>query len=166
MSHSTPGGFMRRLAAVLLSVSASAALAQESVFPSKDEREMIRMLEPQQMSADVKAFIKGKMKAHNKDMKDLVLAVATLKYDDCRRYAQGIANAPRLDKASGQSLELPEAFFSLQDGLRKQATALVAACEAKKPDELLSAYNQMMGTCMSCHNAFLVPLREKTAAKK
>ncbi|MDX2010367.1 MAG: cytochrome c [Myxococcaceae bacterium] len=157
---------MRRLILVVVSLLSLSAFAQESVFPSKEEKEMARMLEPQQMSADVKAFIKGKMKAHNKDMKDLVLAVATLKYDECRKYAQGIANAPRLDKASGQSLDLPEAFFSLQDGLRKQATALVAACEAKKPDELLSAYNQMMGTCMSCHNAFLVPLREKTSAKK
>ncbi|MCU0698318.1 MAG: cytochrome c, partial [Myxococcaceae bacterium] len=146
---------MRRLVFVAVSLASLSTFAQESVFPSKEEKQMARMLEPQQMSADVKAFIKGKMKAHNKDMKDLVLAVATLKYDECRRYAQGIANAPRLDKAAGQSLELPDAFFTLQDGLRKQATALVAACEAKKPDELLSSYNQMMGTCMSCHNAFL-----------
>lgn len=157
---------MRRFAIVLVSLTAVTAFAQESVFPSKQEREMAKLLEPQQISADVKAFIKGKMKAHNKDMKDLVLAVATLKFDECKRYAQGIANAPRLDKAVGQSVDLPEAFFSLQDGLRKQASALVAACEAKKPDELLASFNQMMGTCMSCHNAFLVPLREKSTATK
>ncbi|MCA2981032.1 MAG: hypothetical protein INH37_22400, partial [Myxococcaceae bacterium] len=132
---------MRRLVAVVVVLVSLAARAQESVFPTKEEREMARMLEPQQMSADVKAFLRGKMKAHNKDMKDLVLAVATLKYEECKRAAQGIASAPRLDAAAGQALELPEAFFALQDGLRKQATAVVAACEAKKADELLGAYN-------------------------
>lgn len=154
-----------RASPILVALVAVNAFAEDSVFPSKQELQMARMLEPQNVSPEAKAFLKGKMKAHNKDMRDLVLAVSTLKYDDAKKFAQGISNAPRLDKAAGATVALPDAFFVLQDALKKQAADVVAACEAKKPQDLNLAFASMMGTCMSCHNAFLVPMRsEKPAA--
>lgn len=151
-----------RLLAVVLTVTAVCAAAQESVFPSKQERAMAKLLEPQAVNAEAKAFIKKKMKAHNKDMRDLVLAVATLKYDEARRYAQGIANSPRLAEEATPA----PAFKTLQDTLRADASAIVAACEKKDPDELKAAFSSTMATCMSCHNAYLVPLREPPAEGK
>ncbi|MBL8935721.1 MAG: cytochrome c [Archangium sp.] len=154
-----------RSTVVLAALVAVNAFAEDSVFPSKQELQMARMLEPQNVSGEAKAFLKSKMKAHNKDMRDLVLAVATLKYDDAKKFAQGISNAPRLDKAAGATVSLPDSFFVLQDALKKHATEVVTACDAKKPGELNVAFTSMMATCMSCHNAFLVPMRgEKSAA--
>jgi cytochrome c556 len=152
---------MRWLVTVICFTSVVVA-AQESVFPSKEEKKMAKLLEPQEVSADVKAFLKLKMKAHNKDMRDLVLAVATLKYDEAKRYAQGIANSPRL---ADENTPAP-AFKTLQDSLKRDATAIVAACEKKNPDELATAFDSMIATCMSCHNAYLVPMREKKPAAK
>ncbi|MBL8919871.1 MAG: cytochrome c [Myxococcaceae bacterium] len=151
-----------RVVALLVAVIACSALAQPgSVFPSKDEKEMARLLEPQNVSSEVKSFLKSKMKSHNKDMRDLVLAIATLRYEDSKKFAQGIAVAPRLDKAAGASVELPPAYFTLQDALRKQAEAISAACDAKNPEDLAATFSTMMRTCVSCHNAFLVPQRDK-----
>lgn len=156
-------GLVMRASSILVALVAVNAFAEDSVFPSKQELQMARMLEPQNVSAEAKTFLKSKMKAHSKDMRDLVLSVATLKYDDAKKFAQGIANAPRLDKTAGATVSLPDSFFILQDGLRKHAGEVVTACDAKKPAELNAAFTSMMGTCMSCHNAFLVPLREKPA---
>ena len=153
---------MSRLIAVVLCLSSFIAAAQESVFPSREEKKMARILEPQEVTADVKAFLKLKMKAHNKDMRDLVLAVATLKYDEAKRYAQGIANSPRL---ADENTPAP-AFKTLQDTLKKDATAVVAACEKKSADELATAFDAMIATCMSCHNAYLVPMREQKKTEK
>ena len=153
-----------RAVSILAALVAVHAFAEDSVFPSKQELQMARMLEPQNVSAEAKAFLKGKMKAHSKDMRDLVLAVATLKYDEAKKFSQGIANAPRLDKTAGAPVALPESFFILQDALKKHAGEVVTACEAKKPAELNAAFSSMMATCMSCHNAFLVPLRGEKAA--
>lgn len=156
-----------RLATLLAALTAISALAQPGpVFPSKEEKEMARLLEPQTISSDVKTFLKSKMKSHNKDMRDLVLAIATLKYDEAKKFAQGIASAPRLDRASGASVDLPAAYFSLQDSLKKQAESISAACDAKNPEDLAATFSAMMRTCVSCHNAFLVPIREKAAPKK
>lgn len=157
---------MRSLVAATVLVSLAALAQPGPVFPSKEEQKMARILEPQTVSAEAKSFIKGKMKAHNKDMRDLVLTVATLKFDEAKKYAQGIANAPRLDASSGPSLDLPPAFFTLQDALRKQAGELITACDAKNADALVSSFTQMISTCMSCHNAFLVPMRDTKAPPK
>lgn len=127
---------------------------------------MARLLEPQKVSSEAKNFLKSKMKLHNKDMRDLVLAISTLKYDEAKKFAQGIASAPRLDKSAGASIELPAAYFTLQDALKKQAETIAAACEAKNPDDLATTFSLMMRTCVSCHNAFLVPMREKAAPAK
>jgi cytochrome c556 len=156
-----------RLATLLAALTAVSAVAQPGpVFPSKEEKEMARLLEPQTISSDVKTFLKSKMKSHNKDMRDLVLAIATLKYEEAKKFAQGIATAPRLDRASGASVDLPAAYFSLQDSLKKQAESISAACDAKNPEDLAATFSAMMRTCVSCHNAFLVPIREKAAPKK
>lgn len=148
-----------RAISLLTALVAVHAFAEDSVFPSKQELKMARMLEPQNVSAEAKSFLKSKMKAHSKDMRDLVLAVATLKYDEAKKFAQGISNAPRLDKTAGAAVQLPDAYFVLQDALKKHAGEVVIASEAKKADDLNLAFTSMMGTCMSCHNAFLVPLR-------
>jgi hypothetical protein len=151
---------------IAVTLLASVAAAEDSVFPTKEEKAMARLLEPQQVSADARAFLKSKMKAHSKDMRDLVLAVATLRYDDAKKFAQGIANAPRLDKASAPSLDLDAGFFVLQDTLRKQATAVVSASEAKNAQALANTFSTMISTCMSCHNAFLAPVRDKVLPAK
>ena len=155
-----------RSLSVVLSLSALSALAQPgSVFPSKEEKEMAKLLQDQAMSTEVRAFLKGKMKSHNKDMRDLVMAVATLRFEEARKWAQGIANTPRLDPNQSGKLELPPAFFALQDALRKQATAVAAAAEAKNDEDLVTAFTGMVGTCAGCHKAFMTPVKEKSDAK-
>jgi hypothetical protein len=155
-----------RSLSVVLSLSAISALAQPgSVFPTKEEKDMAKLLQEQAMSSEVRAFLKGKMKSHNKDMRDLVMAVATLRFDDAKKWSQGIANTPRLDANSSGKLELPPSFFALQDVLRKQAGAVVTAAEAKNADELVTSFTTMVGTCAGCHKAFMTPVKEKTDAK-
>ncbi len=157
---------MLRALAVVLLLSAPALAQPGSVFPSKDEKDMARVLQDQAMSAEVRAFLKSKMRTHNKDMRDLVMAVATLRFDEAKKWAQGIANAPRLDPSQSNKLEFPPAFFALQDSLKKQATSVSQACDAKNSDDLAISFNQMMNTCIGCHKAFMLPIREKIEASK
>lgn len=127
---------------------------------------MAKVLQEQAMSSEVRAFLKSKMRTHNKDMRDLVMAVSTLRFDEAKKWAQGIANAPRLDPSQHTKLELSPAFYALQDLLKKQATSVAQACDAADSDALAASFNQMMNTCIGCHKAFMLPIREKTEAAK
>jgi hypothetical protein len=118
------------LLATLVAALALPAFAQESIFPNKATVKAAKQLEPETLSTESKAFLKGKMKSHIKDMKDLSIAVAILKAAEVQRLAQGIANAPRLDKSMGESSKLPDRFFELQDELKKNAQAVSDAGKA------------------------------------
>ncbi|MEW5742242.1 MAG: hypothetical protein AB1938_25220 [Myxococcota bacterium] len=141
---------------------ASTALAQGSIFPSKQQRELAKHLSPDEVSQENRKFLKGKMKAHGKDLRELSMAVATLKYAQAAKYAQGIANQPRLDPATPGADKLPPSYFALQDNLKKLATELVTIANEKDDQELITAYAHLIQTCASCHHAFV---EQKAAAK-
>jgi cytochrome c556 len=130
------------------------AHADESVFPSKRDRAMAKVLEEQKLSAGVHDFLKSKMKGHNKDMRDLVIAVASLRFDQAESLARAIATQPRLDKTTAQARELPEVFFVMQDRLKQDANAVADAAAKKDVEETHLAFSDLMGTCMSCHAGF------------
>lgn len=142
------------LLATLVAVLALPAVAEESIFPSKATVKAAKQLEPHELSAENKTFLKGKMKNHIKDMKELSIAVAILKASEVQRLAQGIANAPRLDKSLGPASQLPDRFFELQDELKKNAQAVSDAGKANDMNAMLSTYQELIGTCVTCHASF------------
>jgi hypothetical protein len=149
------------LLATLVAALALPAFAQESIFPNKATVKAAKQLEPETLSTESKAFLKGKMKSHIKDMKDLSIAVAILKAAEVQRLAQGIANAPRLDKSMGESSKLPDRFFELQDELKKNAQAVSDAGKANDTNAMLSTYQELIGTCVSCHASFRLQVMQQ-----
>lgn len=131
------------------------ARAQGSVFPSKQQREMAKRLDPGEVSAEARSFLKGKMRAHGKDVRELSMAVATLKYAQVKKHAQTIANQPRLDPSQGKAAALPASYFALQDSLKKLAEELVTIADEQDGEELVTAYAHLVQTCASCHHAFV-----------
>ncbi len=151
---------LRPASLVAVALLSSAALAQGSVFPSKAEKKAARLLTPESVSAESRAFLKNQMKTHAKEMRDLGVATATLKYDLVRKLAQGVAADPRLDPSVGPAAKLPPGFFALQDHLRKKAQAVADVAEKKDPDGLADAYSDLVVTCMACHWAFIPPTHQ------
>jgi len=139
-------------------------LAQGSVFPSPDQKKVSRLLQPEEVSAEAHKFLKGQMKNHAKEMNQLSIATATLKYEQVKKLATAISNDPRLDPATGPASKLPKGFFDLQDYLKKRALNLAEVADAKDPDALAASYEDLVVTCMACHWAFLPP--ESRPAKK
>lgn len=159
---------MKRLAALAVVVVftlaftiATDARAQGSIFPSKQERALARHLDPAAVSAEARTFLKGKMKAHGKDLRELSMAVATLNYAEAKRFAQGIANQPRLDPNLPGANTLPADYFALQENLKQLAGELVTIAEQQEDQELVTAYAHLVQTCASCHHAFVA---QKAAA--
>lgn len=134
---------------------APSARAQGSIFPSKQQRTMARHLEPSVVSTEARAFLRGKMKAHRKDLRELSMAVATLNYAEARRFAQGIANQPRLDESVKGADVLPADYFVLQDNLKQLAGELVAVADEQDDQQLVNAYARVVQACASCHHAFV-----------
>lgn len=149
---------------VVASLVSPAALAQGSVFPSPEQKKVAQLLQPSEVSAEARKFLKGQMKSHAKEMNQLSVATATLKYEQVKKLATAVSNDPRLDPAVGPASKLPKGFFDLQDYLKKRALSLAEVTDAKDPDALAAAYEDLVVTCMACHWAFLPP--ESRPAKK
>lgn len=141
-------------------LAASTSFAEESVFPSKAELAMAKQLNPGEISGDVRKFLKSKMKSHGKDVRDLLMSVATLRYAEAKRAAQGLANAPRLDAAAGPSVNVSPGFFALQDQLKRAAGEVVTAAEAQNAEQLEKSFDLVIKTCMGCHNAFTQAVKD------
>lgn len=145
---------MRTLLVSILLVLSSSALADESIFPSKEQLKAAEQLSPGAMSRENRSFLKGKMKHHNKDAKDLAIAVATVNLAEVQRLAQSLANAPRLDRAAGAASQLPDRFFELQDELKTTSQKLADAARATDANAVLGQYKLLVTTCMNCHLSF------------
>lgn len=133
---------------------ATTALAQGSIFPDEATKDAAKQFEPENVSAGSRAFLKSKMKNHMKEMKDLSLAVATVKLSEVQRLAQLVANQPRLDPATGAANQLPPRFFELQELLKKTAQDLADAGKASDLKTSLEKYQALVGQCVMCHAAF------------
>lgn len=142
------------LVAVLVACSAVSAFAQSSIFPSESTRKAARQFEAQTVLEESRAFLKTKMKNHGAELRDLALAVATLRFSEAQRLAQELANQPRLDPTSGPAMKLPTRFFELQDELKKNAQAVADAAKASSVNDTHAAFSRVVDTCMSCHVAF------------
>ena len=145
---------------------APSARAQGSIFPSKQQRTLARHLDPAVVSTEARAFLKAKMKAHGKDLRELSMAVATLNYAEAKRFAQGIANQPRLDQSVKGADVLPADYFVLQDSLKQLAGEVVSTAEQRDDHELVTAYAHLVQTCASCHHAFVAKEAEKAGGPK
>lgn len=144
---------MRSLILIPLVVAAH-AFAQGSIFPDKATKDAARKLEPEVVSDEARAFLKGKMKGHNKDMRDLSIAVAIAKTSEVQRLAQGLANMPRLDRTAASGAKLPERFFDLQDQLRKTAQELSDAGKAGDVPLSVEKYQALIAQCVTCHTSY------------
>lgn len=155
-----------RSAALAAALLAPAAHAEESIFPSKAELAMAKQLNPGEISQDVKKFLKSKMKSHGKDVREMLMSVATLRYDDAKKAAQSLAATPRLDAAAGPSVNVPPGFFALQEQLKRAAGDVVAAAEKQEPEALEKSFDLVVKTCMGCHNAFTDVVKQADKPKK
>jgi hypothetical protein len=158
--------FIAVVALALAVLLIPSARAQGSIFPSKQQRALARHLDPATVSAEARVFLKGKMKAHGKDLRELSMAVATLNFAEAKHFAQGIANQPRLDPSVRGGDVLPADYFVLQDGLKQLAGELVSIAETRDAQELVSAYAHLVQTCAGCHHAFIEKQAEKPGARK
>ncbi len=143
-----------RTSLLLVAALAAPAFAQGSIFPDANTKKAAKQLEWGTVSEESKAFLKSKMKHHGKELKDLSIAVATVRLPEVQRLAQDIANQPRLDATSGPAMKLPPRFFELQDELRKNAQALSDAAKANEMSGTHEKFSLVMENCMSCHAAF------------
>jgi hypothetical protein len=149
---------MRTLLLLSLSLS-SVALAQSSIFPTKQELDAARKLEPDAINDAARRFLKSKMKGHAKDMKDVSVAVATVNFPAVARTAQLIANQPRLDPATGPAASLPQGFFAMQDLLKRSAQGLADSAREENLDQMVEQYQYTVTVCAACHVAF-VPAKQ------
>lgn len=78
---------MVHVTVVAILTLAPVAFAQGSIFPSKQERQLAKYLSPEVVSQENRKFLKGKMKAHGKDLRELSMAVATLNFAQAAKYA-------------------------------------------------------------------------------
>ncbi len=145
----------------LIALLAAPAFAQGSIFPDKASKKVARQFKPEVLSDDMRAFLNVRMKNHNKDMKDLSVAVVMVKMGDVQRLSQDIANEPRLDRAVGLATKLPPRFFELQDQLRKSAQELADAGKEEDAVLILEKYQEVVGHCVSCHATFLDQVKKK-----
>lgn len=150
----------RPLLAILL-LTSGFSFAQKSIFPDEATKKAAQQLEPAELSAETRTFLRSKMRHHDKDYRELAAAVATLRMADIERLAQGIAVAPRLDRAMGASAKLPERFFELQDTLKREAQALAAAGKAHDDTEATARFATMLAQCQSCHREFKAQIEGK-----
>lgn len=155
-------GLMRTGFLFGLMVLASPVFGQGSIFPDKAAKEAVKQIDPETVSSESRAFLKMKMKNHVKDMKDLSVAVATIKLADVERLAQGIANQPRLDPTAGPANHLPPQFFELQNLLKKTAQELADAGKANDMHASLEKYRELVGQCVSCHAVFRAQVQSPT----
>ena len=139
---------------LLAALVAAPAFAQGSIFPDKATRKAARQLEAVTISEDVRAFLKGKMKEHGRQVKELSVALATLRFGEVQRLAQDIANEPRIDASVGPAMKLPPRFFELQEEMKKKAQALSDAAKADQMSGSLEKYTLVVEGCMACHAAF------------
>ncbi|HEY1086070.1 MAG TPA: hypothetical protein VGE37_00195 [Archangium sp.] len=137
---------------ILCLALAAPAFAQSSIFPSKAQKQMAKRLEPATVTEESRTFLRTKMKAHAKDMKELSLAVATANADDVKRLAKWLADEPRLDPAVGSAAKLPARFFELQEAQKKAATDLSEA--AQDVDAMQAKFGVLIEQCVACHAAF------------
>ncbi len=151
--------FRKRVVAAALALLAlsSTGLAQESVFPSANDKRNAEQLSPQKVSQRTRDYLKRKMKNHGADARQLALDVALLEWDAARKHAQEISAQPRVDRNAGGkegAAELTPAFFDLQDQLRTRANELDAAAGRHDPKATAAAYGALLDTCATCHAVF------------
>lgn len=131
----------------------------QNIFPSKKEKKMASLLDQEHVTVATRKFLKSQMKNHGQDMRELVIAVAMLRYDHAAQFAQRIANQPRLDRAAvtgtPDGVDLTPLFFTLQDALKKNATELAESAEKKDQKALTASMGRTLDNCMSCHALFL-----------
>lgn len=139
---------------VVACLCAGPALAQSSIFPSEAERANARQLAPEKVSAEARALLRSKMKSHNRELRDLSMAVVTLQFAEAARLAQLVANQPRLDRSAGPAAQLPPRFFELQDELKVNAQSLADTAKQGALEPTEAAYQKVVGTCVSCHAVF------------
>jgi hypothetical protein len=157
------------LPAVVLVLLVPAATVAQDVFPTKKEREIASLLDAEHVTARTRALLRGKMKSHGGDMRDLTVAVALLRYDAAKQIAQRIANQPRVDRSAEGSkpdgVDLTPAFFAFQDALKKNATELAETADRKDHRALSASMAKTIDTCMSCHALFLPSAKAADAGK-
>lgn len=136
-----------------LALLAPAAAPAQSVFPSKAEKKMARLLDAEHVSARTRKFLRSKMQHHAKNAQELLLAVALLKYDASKQLAMTVANEPRLDR-SAESGDLSDVFFQLEDALRKNVADIADAADKRQPHLMSAALGKTVDGCVSCHAIF------------
>jgi hypothetical protein len=126
--------------------------------------------EPQQLSPTVRAVLHERMRLHGHQMAELSWNVVKLDWNATQELAAELAAEPRLARPSEMDAtqlnsQLPERFFVLQDALRENALALSRAAQSRDPRQLAQAWSALSGTCVSCHEAYLVGEPRKLSAR-
>jgi hypothetical protein len=114
------------------------------------------------LSGTARAVLKKRMARHAFEARDLMLAVVLLEYDDAARLASTIASEsglarPVSNDASELNTQFPEAFFGLQDELKRSCRHVATAAQQQNPDELGRAFADVSQTCVRCHRLYETP---------
>jgi hypothetical protein len=150
---------MKKRALVLSSTAVAVAVAAALLFrPSHTIRRGPELAPPPRIPPAARAVIASKMRRHADQLTALLMNVVVLNRDGVARAAGEIFDEPALARpVAGDELNglLPERFFELQDALRAQARALVAAAARGDGSGLPDAFAALTKTCVSCHAVYL-----------
>jgi hypothetical protein len=142
-------------ASTLLACAIGAALV---LRPTRSIPRGPELAAPERIPPAARAVIASKMRRHAQQLPTLVFQVVVLDYDGVARTAGEIFDEPQLARPlTGDELNglLPERFFVLQDALRTEARAVVAAAARRDSTELGGAFSALTKTCVSCHDVYL-----------
>ena len=140
--------------------------ANKSANQPPQQRQLARAVAPPEtlgapadLPQALRVILQTRMASHARDMSALVKAIMILRYREIETLSLALAaNADFARPLSGDATELnsflPEAFFSLQDELKSQATVLATAANKQSALAVAAAYGEVSETCVKCHSVY------------
>jgi hypothetical protein len=135
-------------------IGASLGSAAETPAPAQ------RLPQPDHVSQETRAEIKGRMARHGETMSSLVRSVVLLDRPTIRVLAVRIADEEVIARvgAAGEPKRppLPREFFAAQDELSASARELAVAAKQGGDDRAIAdRFAAVTRTCVTCHSAYL-----------
>lgn len=111
------------------------------------------------LSPMARVLLQGRMRRHVDDMAYLTRAVVLLQYPRIEEAVALVADEPSLARPLGRddalNEALPQRFFTLEETLHREATALREAARAKDDAAIGERFGKLAQTCVQCHAEFL-----------
>ena len=144
-----------RNALLTLLIARRPALAQKSIFPTKSEKDAAKAARARSARNENKAFLKGKMKNHIKDMKDLSIAAADREAQGSRAAGPGHRQRAAPRSQHGRGLEAAHAVLRPPGRAQEEGADAGRRWQGQRHETPASpATRDLISTCVMCHATF------------